>query len=209
MILKIDSEKNLLEIYKSLDLQLIKHSENVATYVHTLYQLSLENNLFPNQLCKEELAFIKDATIYHDIGKSVYEKQFLNKRQQFTPKERSWVKHHVNLGLIVFKETYPYYDRNSDKSINIFINVAISAIGQHHEKFDGSGYPNGLKGDEISPIGQMCGLCDYYDAITTHRSYHIAFTHQRAFYRIYQERGKHFNPKLVELFLQNKELFQR
>nr|WP_279286416.1 HD domain-containing phosphohydrolase [Clostridium cadaveris] len=191
-----------------MDTFLIAHCERVAEYTQLLYQLCLENSLFPDQLFEEALYHIKQAVIYHDIGKSVFNSRFLNRKLSLTTSEERWLEHHVNFGLLIFQKTcsYPFSTYHS----KLYLDIVSAAIGQHHERYDGKGYPNGLKGDEISPIGQICGICDYYDIVSSpplgNNSF---FRHDEAIYMIEQEREKHFNPVLVDIFIENKEAFKK
>ena len=94
-----------------------------------------------------------------------------------------------------------------------FIRTAAEIIGTHHEKFDGSGYPNGLKGKEIPLSGRLMAIIDVYDALVSERIYKPAFKHQVALAIIDRERGNHFDPDLVDGFLeiesQIKEIHDR
>src|SRR5262245_57986020 len=77
----------------------------------------------------------------------------------------------------------------------------------HHEKFDGSGYPYGLRGEEIPLCGRIVALADVYDALTTARVYKPAFSHETAKNIILEGRGKHFDPEIVDTFLANEQRF--
>jgi len=79
----------------------------------------------------------------------------------------------------------------------------------HHERWDGSGYPAGLKGDEIPLLGRLMAIADVYDALISGRSYKPAFTHEEAVKLIVESSGTHFDPELVELFLRSAGEFFR
>lgn len=207
MRLVIDTEQDPWETYRSMDPDLIQHSENVAQYTKTLYELMMEDDLFPGQLSKRQLIHIPNAVIYHDIGKSVFEDRYINKIVQLTPAERKLLNRHVEIGLMIFQKTMESCYASPDTES--FLGTVWQAISQHHERFDGNGYPKGLKGDEISPIGQMCGLCDFYDALTSNRSYRKAIPHDIVVQYIIKERGRHFNPSLVDEFVKHQEEFSK
>jgi hypothetical protein len=80
-------------------------------------------------------------------------------------------------------------------------------VDTHHERYDGSGYPNGLKGDSIPLCGRIVALADVYDALTSRRIYKAAFTHEVAFSMIGSEAGSHFDPAVVAAFVQNEKRF--
>jgi response regulator RpfG family c-di-GMP phosphodiesterase len=77
----------------------------------------------------------------------------------------------------------------------------------HHEKFDGSGYPNGLKGEDIHIYGRIVAIADVFDALTSSRAYKEAWDFEKSIEFLKEEEGHHFDPKLVELFIKNKDEF--
>ncbi len=87
------------------------------------------------------------------------------------------------------------------------LQAAAEIAYTHHEKFDGSGYPNGLRGDEIPLCGRIVALADVYDALTTARVYKPAYSHEVAKNIILEGNGKHFDPEIVDAFLENEERF--
>lgn len=132
-----------------------------------------------------------DAAIMHDIGKIAVPQDVLNKPGVFTPDERDVMQHHVIDGEnIIMSMKMP----GQEKLIECCRQVARS----HHERWDGSGYPDGLKGEQI-PIGvQVVGLVDAYDALVSERCYKSASPHDEAVYRILQGDCGAFNPKLLD-----------
>ncbi|MBN2051155.1 MAG: HD domain-containing protein, partial [Spirochaetales bacterium] len=82
-----------------------------------------------------------------------------------------------------------------------FLTLGRQVASYHHERWDGSGYPEGLKGEDIPLSARIVALADVYDALTSERPYKKAFPHEEAVKIILQERGKHFDPLLVDLFL--------
>ncbi|MEG1432951.1 HD-GYP domain-containing protein [Eubacterium sp.] len=204
MKFNVDINKNINKLYQELEPELKEHCENVARLTERLYSLAMERNLFAGKLTNEVLLQIKDAVIYHDLGKCVFESEFLDKKEPLTYLERRWINRHVDFGLMLLE-----HEMSADKNCenNIFIRTAWESIAHHHERYNGLGYPNKLMGDNISPIGQMCGICDYYDALTSDRAYHKAFSHNDTVNRIKQDSGIFFNPELVELFVEHEDEF--
>ena len=91
----------------------------------------------------------------------------------------------------------------SDAStLSSFIKAALEIIGAHHERYDGTGYPNGLKGEEIPLPGRLMAIIDVYDALVSERVYKPAYSHEEAINLIAEERGKHFDPIIVDAFLE-------
>ena len=135
----------------------------------------------------DHLANLMFAARYHDLGKIHIPDAILNKPGKLTTEEYELMKTHVMYGADYIKAA---------NSSEIFTMVA-----QHHERFDGSGYPNGLKKDEISEGGQILAICDCYDAMTSNRVYKTGKSKQDAVDEIQSLRGVHFDPLLVDAFL--------
>ena len=147
-------------------------------------------------LSEEEVTLIKDASPMHDIGKVGIEDSILNKAGKLTPQEFDTMKTHASMGSGLFK--------NSKRKL---LRAASIISYEHHEKYDGSGYPRGLKGDEIHIYGRITALADVFDALASDRVYKKAWDDARIFKLIKEESGKHFDPKLVELFFENLGAF--
>lgn len=201
------SKKDPWSIYKSLDEALILHCENVAAYTEILYRLAMEEDIYPAGLSKRYLIHVRNAVIYHDIGKSLIPGSILDKRGALTSDERAYIKKHVPYGLAIFQKTME--SRLASEDSIIFLDMVIQSIAHHHERFDGNGYPGGLKGEEISIIGRMCSLCDFYDALTSSRPYRQALSHEEVLVMIDWEKGRMFQPELVELFMRHHEKFRK
>lgn len=127
--------------------------------------------------------------LLHDLGKAKVPVHLLNKPGRLTEDEFSVMKTHV-------VETAQLL-----KNVSHLGEIAFNAASQHHERYDGSGYPNKLKGDEISQHGQMLAIVDVYDAITSIRVYHKALPPTEALRRLYEWSGTQFNPRLVQAFI--------
>lgn len=127
--------------------------------------------------------------LLHDIGKVKVPDKILNKPGRLTEDEFKVMKCHV----VESKKILSGTDGISETSILV--------ASQHHERHDGSGYPEGLKGEAISQMGQMAAICDVYDAITSTRVYHKGMTPHEALSKIFEWSKFHFNPVLVQSFL--------
>jgi len=127
--------------------------------------------------------------LLHDIGKTLTPAHILNKPAKLTPDEFKIMKEHV------------VHSRNILEKTEGLSKISMDVAVMHHEKFDGSGYPAGLKGDEISLAGQMSSIVDVYDALTADRCYHKGRQPAEALKFLLNGAGSHFNPSLVNQFV--------
>ncbi len=164
------------------------HVKRVAQYswlLATLYGL-------PPRECD----ILRDVSPMHDIGKIAIPDAILNKPDRLTDNEMEIMKQHTTLGFNILK--------NSNLPL---INSASIVAYQHHEKYNGTGYPQKLKADEIHIYGRITALADVFDALGSDRVYKKAWSDERIFKLFREERGKHFDPKLVDIFMDNRDKF--
>ena len=128
----------------------------------------------------------------HDIGKVGIPDRILLKPGKLTPEEYEIMKKHTTYGVEALRLA------GHESTQLSFISTALDIVGTHHEKFDGSGYPAGLQGKAIPLAGRLMAIIDVYDALVSQRVYKPAFSHQMALDIIGAERGKHFDPELVD-----------
>ncbi len=138
---------------------------------------------------EEELTHIRRGSILHDIGKMGIPDEILRKNGALTDEERIIVEKHPNTALALLKGIP-------------FLEKALEIPCCHHEKWDGSGYPCGLKGDEIPLTARIFAVVDVWDALSTNRPYREAWPRERVMHYLMDESEKHFDPKVVEVFLQ-------
>lgn len=129
------------------------------------------------------------GALLHDVGKAKVPDEILNKPAKLTDAEFLKMKSHVVQSKIILQGT-PGISQ-----------IALDVAAQHHERFDGTGYPNKLKGDEISLYGQMGAIVDVYDAITSNRVYHKGMAPTEALRKLLEWSKFHFNPTLVQAFI--------
>lgn len=127
--------------------------------------------------------------LLHDIGKVCVPDEILNHPGKLDDDSFKIMKHHVSEGRDILAHT---------EGVN---EISIQVAHQHHERDDGSGYPLGLKGDEISTLGQMAAICDVYDAITSDRCYHKGMPPHEALRKLLEWSRFHFNPAFVHSFI--------
>lgn len=143
-------------------------------------------------LSVEEQELILEAAPMHDIGKVGIPDEILLKPGKLTGEEFDIIKTHARLGYEVLKGS-------SSRVLVVGAEIALS----HHEKFDGSGYPGGLKGEDIPLYGRIVAVADVFDALTSERPYKKAFDVETAKKIIQEGDGKHFDPACVSAFFQN------
>lgn len=140
-------------------------------------------------LNKSECELILQASPMHDIGKIGIPDMILLKKGKLNSEEWSIMQTHVKLGIEILRG-------NNSK----LLNAAVEIASAHHEKWDGRGYPNGLKGEDIPLYGRICAIADVFDALTSKRPYKEAWSVDEAVKFINAEKGKHFQPELVDIF---------
>lgn len=154
---------------------------------------------FPEALTKDDAKSIVLLAPLHDIGKVNVPDSILLKEGKLTPEEFNMMKAHTTFGAEVLLKTENLLHEYSN-----FLKHAIDIAEGHHEKYDGSGYPKGLKGDEIPLSACISSIADIYDALTSERPYKRAFSHEEALDIIFKGDGRvepqHFNPIVLESF---------
>jgi len=147
-------------------------------------------------LSNKEIKYLTTASPMHDIGKVGIPDDILNKPGALTPNEWEIMKKHAEIGYELFKD--------SQKPL---LKTAAIIAYEHHEKYDGSGYPRGIKGEEIHIYGRITALADVFDALGSDRCYKKAWPDEKIFKLIKEESGKHFDPQLVDIFFEHLDDF--
>ena len=147
-------------------------------------------------LDEKEAELLKQASPMHDIGKVAIPDAILNKPGRFDENERKIMNTHAALGYEMLK--------HSNKPL---LKMAAIVANEHHEKWDGTGYPKGLSGENIHIYGRITALADVFDALGSDRVYKKAWDDERIFNLFKEERGKHFDPKLVDIFFEHLDEF--
>lgn len=166
------------------------------TYVHSVNVGILITALASSMgYDKAKLLFAGVGGILHDIGKMGVPERILNKKGKYTPAEFAIMKKHPQIGLEILKG----YKNISDFSKTVVI--------QHHERYNGKGYPYFLSGDQISEMGFIAAVADVYDAMTTDRVYRAAWTPHRALSMIFQGCDQDYSRRIVELFTKHLGIY--
>jgi putative nucleotidyltransferase with HDIG domain len=159
------------------------HSERVAKLA---VQIGADMGLAPHEIKK-----LEQAGFLHDIGKIGVSNLILDKPGKLSDEEYNLIKQHPALGVRILEP------------LNIFADI-LPAILHHHEHFDGSGYPHGLKGFEIPLGARILVVADVYDALASDRPYRSGWDNSRIFELLERESGHHFDPEIISVFFKIK-----
>lgn len=159
-------------------------------------------SVFSKELLKADLGFEQDFLYYveksapmHDLGKIAVDDQILRKQGKFTDEEYEKMKAHSAAGAKIVRNILSGIEDEQ------FVTIAVNVAHYHHEKVDGSGYPEGLKGEEIPVEARIMALADVFDALVSKRCYKEAFSFDKAFSIIEESAGHHFDAGLADVFL--------
>jgi len=170
-------------------------------YVRALAIELKDHTTFADYLDEETIDLLYKSAPLHDIGKVGIPDAILLKPGKLTDEEFVIMKTHAQIGADALAIAEEGLGTNS------FLTFAREISLAHHEKWDGSGYPAGLKGVEIPCSGRLMAVADVYDALISKRVYKPAFSHEKAKRIIIEGRGTHFDPDIVDAFIAAEELF--
>lgn len=179
------------------------HLRRTQYFVLALVQDMIDR--LPNNggLLAGDTHLLSRSSALHDIGKVGIPDNILMKPGKLTPKEFEKMKQHTLIGYDALQITDGQFGEDS------FLTYAREIIRHHHEKWDGTGYPDGLAGEDIPLPARIMAVADVYDALISKRSYKEPFSHEEAISIIQSERGKHFDPRLVDSFLRLENTFRK
>ncbi len=144
----------------------------------------------------EKLLILERASLFHDVGKIGIEDAILNKMSKLTDAEYTIIKRHPQIGVDIIKDVD-------------YLKPIIPIIRHDHERYNGSGYPDGLMGESIPLEARVISVADFYDAITTNRPYRKGLGHEDAVREIIARSGTEFDPKIVDIFLECIDDFRK
>jgi putative two-component system response regulator len=179
------------------------HIERTQSYLKLLVDKLLVERIYWEEVSAWNLEFLIPSAQLHDVGKIAISDAILNKPGKLTPEEFGIMKRHAAIGEAAIEgimKTTTDHD---------FLHHAKIFAGAHHEKWDGSGYPRGLKNSAIPLQGRLMAIADVYDALIALRPYKQPLSTQEAERIILEGRGKHFDPVLVDLFQELSPRFAR
>lgn len=191
----------LVKLAESRDDETGAHIERTASFCRLLAQKARALPQYSKLIDDEYIESIYRASPLHDIGKVGISDLILLKPDKLTTEEFAIMKTHVEIGYQTLK--------NIDKRFqnNMFIQMGLDITRYHHEKWDGSGYLFALKGEQIPLSARIMALADVYDALRSRRVYKAAFSHEKSAEIIKEGKGNHFDPTLVDLFLESQQSF--
>lgn len=180
------------------------HINRTRDYVQTLAANLAGKPKFRAILTPEVVQLLHKSAPLHDIGKVGISDSILLKPGPLTAAEYKEMQRHTTLGAHTLAEAERQaFDHASLSYLSLAREIALT----HHEKWDGSGYPQGLKGDDIPLGGRLMALADVYDALISKRVYKDAMSHSQAVEIIVNGRGSHFDPDVVDAFLESEQIF--
>ncbi|WP_313342929.1 HD domain-containing phosphohydrolase [Sedimentibacter sp.] len=179
-----------------------RHPMRTKLMLKLLADEAIKRNLHTDVLSPENNIIISNAALFHDLGKLGISPSILTKSGKLTPEEYEIIKTHTTIGrdmMLSCKNIIAH----GEKQVKFFSEIIYS----HHEHWDGSGYPQGLRGEEIPVSARLMAIADVYDAMTSKRIYKEAYSHEEAVKTILRGSGTHFDPQAVELFLNLQDKF--
>jgi putative two-component system response regulator len=180
------------------------HIHRTRAYVQLLAETLVTRGHFRDQLTPEYIILLWKSAPLHDIGKVAIRDSILLKPGKLTADEFDEMKKHTLFG----EEVIANLEQMAGHPTS-FLSCAKEIAGSHHEKVDGSGYPRGLSGDAIPLAGRIMAIADVYDALISKRVYKNAMSHEAAMEIMLAGKGSHFDPILIEAFLEVEPLFNQ
>jgi putative two-component system response regulator len=175
------------------------HIERTSVYIKILIQEMKDRGLYAEEMQGWDIDKMVSSARMHDLGKITITDTIINKPGKLTDNEFNVMKGHTSEGERIIDEII------SRTGEGEFLNNARLFAGTHHERWDGKGYPRGLKGEEIPLQGRIMAIVDVYDALVSERPYKKAFSDEEAVDIIMKNSGTLFDPKIVELFNEVKD----
>jgi len=189
LLLRIESETNQREVSLLLGETIEARSRETGNHVRRVAKCSriLGEGV---GLTERELELLETAAPLHDVGKIAVPDAVLDKPGPLNDDERALMREHAAVGWkLLSRQGRPVFQ------------VAAMVAREHHEKWDGTGYPRGLRGEEIGVFGRIVAVADVFDALLSARCYKRAWSLDRAVAHMREERGRHFDPRLVDVLL--------
>jgi len=178
------------------------HIERTSIYIKILIEEMKERGVYLDEIRDWDVEKTVSSARMHDLGKISISDIIVNKPDKLTDEEYELIKTHTIEGEMIIDEMI------SKTGEDEFLNSARLFAGCHHERWDGKGYPRGLKGEKIPLQGRIMAIVDVYDALVSERPYKKAFSDEEAVQIIMDNAGVHYDPKIAEVFLSVKDQFK-
>ncbi len=198
--------QSLASLAETRDNETGGHIRRTQKYLKVLARSLMSNPKFQNELNPETVELIYKSAPLHDIGKVGIPDSILLKPGKLTEKEFDIIKKHTVYGFEAIKMAEKFFE---GKAKSFFLSYAGEIAYTHHEKWEGTGYPQGLAGEAIPISGRLMAIADVYDALITRRVYKPPFSHEKALSIMKSERGTQFDPYILDCFLECEETFRQ
>lgn len=190
---------SLVHLAESLDENASMHLKRLSESCRVVASVLSFNSVYSQSLDYDFIHMLQQACLLHDIGKANIPDSILLKPGKLTREEFEEVKKHTTNAAETLLQTFPQVPNSA------MFQMAMDIALAHHERWDGKGYPVGLKGDEIPLSAQIVAICDVYDALRSVRPYKPALTHEVSMAELRRECGTQFNPALCDAFFHCEE----
>lgn len=192
----------LASVIESRDLETGKHITRTRAYVKILAEDAVKDGVYQEEITERFISMIHTLSPLHDLGKIVIPDNILRKPGKLTKEEYDIMKKHAEAGGTVVKQVL---DGVTDED---YLKFASDIAVNHHEWWNGNGYPSGIKGTDIPLSARIMAIADVYDALVSERCYKKPIPHDEAVQIIKEESGTHFDPTLVDVFLHHQDEFK-
>lgn len=183
----VESQNKLAGIIETI---LYRHTKKNATGTHSSRVSQLCKSLgMAMELPDIDIYRLETSGLFHDIGKLVIQEQILNKSGKLTDREWNEIVNHPEVGYWLLSSSFEMAD-------------IANYVLHHHERYDGTGYPKGLKEEEIPLLSRIISVADSYDAMTNERSYKEILDQNMAVQELISNKGKQFDPEIVDIFIE-------
>jgi putative two-component system response regulator len=190
------------ELVECRDVTTGGHLKNTTRYFNILLQEAIDSGDYKDIISPGDARDLLRSATLHDIGKIGINDDILRKEAALDYNEYEYMKTHTTLGMQAFERII------KETGGTRWLYLAKDMAYCHHERWDGTGYPNGLKGEEIPIHARMLTIADVYDALTSNRAYKEAYSHKKAVEIIIEGKGSVFDPNLVDLFIKANKRFE-
>jgi len=195
--------QSLLSLTEIRDANTGSHSRRTQFYARLLGEQLAAHQRFHDYLTPERIELLSSLAPLHDIGKVGVPDSILNKQGPLNAEELAEMRRHPIYG----RDVIMHAERDAGVHDDEILELAKDIVYTHHEKWDGTGYPQGLRGEDIPIAGRLMALVDVYDACTTRELYAQSMPHEKAVEMIVSRGGTHFDPAVVEAFLRVAHIF--
>ena len=193
--------RGLVELLISLDSYKEKHMRRLSTYNKIIFKLLADTKRYGNSIDESYLKVIEKTIPLIDIGKIGIPEEIFSKEGKLTKDEFKQIKEHPSIGGDILAKIKTRFPQNN------FLKIGESVARNHHERWDGTGYPKGLSGEEIPLSSRIIAVVNVFDVLQFDRPYREAYSQEEAFEIIREEKGKYFDPFITDIFLENRKEF--